>query len=237
MIVIYRKNIREMIYKMDLNLFTLLGEIVVMMLFILAILIVITLILGIHLIKTKKLLFPGVLLFALNLTYPIIKNIFKWLQLNDLLIDEISIDLRNRINRDNFKELEAKDIIMVLPHCLRATDCPAKLNESGINCIKCGNCCIGTIKSICDKKGIDMYIVPGSTFIKNVVKKRPFKGVIGVACPVDLNLAMMSLDNFCPQGVYLLRDGCINTIVNVDEVVELINVTLPKTDYKAEDFN
>lgn len=222
---------------MDLNLFTLLGEIVTLFLVILAILICITLILGIHLIKTKKLLFPGVLLFALNLTYPIIKKIFQWLQLNDLLIDQISIDLRNRVNRDKFRQLEAKDVIMVLPHCLRATNCPAKLNESGINCVNCGECCIGTIKSISDEKGIDMYIVPGSTFIKNVAKKRPFKGVIGVACPVDLNRAMMSLDDFCPQGVYLLNDGCINTLVNVDEVVDLINVTLPKTDYKAQDFN
>ena len=74
-------------------------------------------------------------------------------------------------------------------------------------------------------------------FIKNVIKKRPFKGVIGVACPLDLNLAMMSLENYCPQGVYLLRDGCINTIVNVDEVIDLINVTQPETEYKAEDFN
>ncbi len=221
---------------MDLNLFTLLGEIVAILLVILAVLICITLILGIHLIKTKKLIFPGILLFALNLTYPVIKKIFQWFQLNDLLIDEISIDLRNRINRDKFKQLEAKDVIMVLPHCLRSTDCPAKLNESGIACVKCGKCCIGTIKSVSDKKGIDVYIVPGSTFIKNVVKKRPFKGVIGVACPVDLNLAMMSLDKFCPQGVYLLKDGCINTIVDVDEVIELINVTNPKTDYKAEDF-
>jgi len=221
---------------MDLNLFTLLGEIVVILLIILAILTCITLILGIYLIKNKKLIFPGLLLFALNLTYPLIKKISKWFQLNELLIDEISIDLRNRINKDKFQSLDAKDVIMVLPHCLRATNCPAKLGESGLECVNCGNCCIGTIKSASEKKGIDMYIVPGSTFIKNVIKKRSFKGVIGVACPLDLNIAMMSLENYCPQGVYLLRDGCINTIVNVDEVIDLINATQPVTEYKAEDF-
>lgn len=222
---------------MDLNLFTLLGEIVVILLIILLILIAITLILGVYLIKNKKLIFPGLLLFALNLTYPVIKKILKWFQLNELLIDEISIDLINRINRDKFRTLNAKDVIMVLPHCLRAPNCPAKLGESGLECVNCGNCSIGIIKTVSDKKGIDMYIVPGSTFIKNVIKKRPFKGVIGVACPLDLNLAMMSLENYCPQGVYLLKDGCINTIVNVDEVIDLINVTQPETEYKAEDFN
>ena len=71
---------------MDLNLFTLLGEIVVILLIILLILIAITLILGVYLIKNKKLIFPGLLLFALNLTYPVIKKILKWFQLNELLI-------------------------------------------------------------------------------------------------------------------------------------------------------
>jgi hypothetical protein len=222
---------------MDLNFFTILGEITVIILIILAILICITLILGVYLVKNKKLIFPSLLLFTLNLTYPTIKQLFKWFQLNEILIDEISIDLRNRINHEKFKKLDAKDVIMVLPHCLRAPNCPAKLGESGLECISCGNCSIGIIKKFSDKKGIDMYIVPGSTFIKNVIKKRPFKGVIGVACPVDLNLAMMSLDYYCPQGVYLLKDGCINTIVDVNEVIDLINITQPTTTYKLEDFS
>ncbi len=221
---------------MDFNFFTLLGQVVFILLVILLILIGITLILGAYMIKNQKLLFPGLLLFTLNLSYPFIKKLSTWFQLNDLIIDQISIDLRNRINRDAFKKLDAKDVIMVLPHCLRATNCPAKLGESGLECVECGNCSIGIIKAISDKKGVDMYIVPGSTFIKNVIKKRPFKGVIGVACPIDLNLAMMSLEKFCPQGVYLLRDGCINTLVDVDDVVHLINVTQPTTEYKKEDF-
>ncbi|MBE6487123.1 MAG: DUF116 domain-containing protein [Methanosphaera stadtmanae] len=221
---------------MNMDFFTILGQITAIVLVILIALIVITLILGLYFKKKKKLLFPGLLLFTLNLTYPLIKKLFKLFQLNDLLIDAISIDLRNRINHDNFIKLDARDVIMVLPHCLRAPDCPAKLGESGLECICCGNCSIGIIYSISQRKAIDMYIVPGSTFIKNVLRKRSFKGVIGVACPVDLNLAMMSLDDFCVQGVYLLRDGCINTLVDVDEVIELINSTKPYTDYKKEDF-
>ncbi len=221
---------------MDLNIFTLLGEIVVVLIIVLAILIFITLILGLYLIKNKKLIFPGLLLFTLNLTYPTIKKLCKILDLNDTTIDQISIDLRNRLNKEKFKSIDAEDVIIVLPHCLRATDCPAKLGESGLECVGCGKCSINIIKSISEKKNIDMYIVPGSTFIKNVIKKRPFKAVIGVACPIDLNLAMMSLDKYCPQGVYLLKDGCINTIVDVDNVIELINNTQPHTDYKKEDF-
>ena len=219
---------------MNIDFFTILGQITAILLIILFILIIITLILGLYLIKNKKLIFPGLLLFTLNLTYPILKKLFKIFQLNDLLVDTMSIDLRNRLNHDKFIELYAKDVIMVLPHCLRAPNCPAILGESGLECVSCGKCSIGIIKEISQKKGIDMYIVPGSTFIKNVLKKRSFKGVIGVACPVDLNLAMMSLDNYCVQGVYLLKDGCINTIVDVDEVIELINST-KDSEYINED--
>ncbi len=220
----------------NLNIYALLGELVVILLIILLILISITLILGFYLIRRNKLIFPNLLLFTLNLTYPTIKRLLQLLHLNDLMIDQIGIDLRNNVNRKKFGKLNATDVIMVLPHCLRATNCPAVLGESGIECVCCGKCSIGTIKNISDKKGLDVYIVPGSTFIKNVVKKRPFKGVIGVACPVDLNLAMTSLNSFNPQGVYLLKDGCINTLVDVDEVIELVNQTQPTTNYKKEDY-
>lgn len=221
---------------MDINIFTILGQIVVAILVVLLILIIITLILGLYLIKSKKLLFPRLLIFTLNITYPTIKYFLDILQLDDLMIDRISIDLRNKLNKDDFKKLDAHDVIMVLPHCLRANNCPAVLGPSGLECVKCGNCCIGTIKHFGDLKGINIYIVPGSTFIKNVLKKRPFKGVIGVACPIDLNKSMTALSNFTVQGVYLLKDGCINTMVNVDEVIDLINQTQPHTEYNVDDF-
>lgn len=221
---------------MDVNFYAIIGQLIVLLLITLAILILITLILGVYLIRNKKLVFPSLLLFALNITYPTIKKLLIFLQLNDLIIDQISIDLRNKINNSAFKKLKATDVIMVLPHCLRAMNCPAVLGTSGIECVCCGKCCIGLIKKISNEKGIDVYIVPGSTFIKNVIKKRPFKGVIGVACPVDLNLAMTSLEKFIPQGVYLLNDGCINTLVNVDDIIDLINQTLPNTNYKKEDY-
>lgn len=221
---------------MNLNIYTTIGQIVVILIIILVILCIITIILGLYLLKKDKLIFPKLLLFTLNLTYPILKSISRFLQLDDLMIDRISIDLRNRINKSAFENTNAEDVIIVLPHCLRDMTCPALLGKSGLECVKCGKCSIGKIKNISDKKNIDLYIVPGSSFIKNIVKQRKFKAVIGVACPVDLNLAMTSLHEFTPQGVYLLTDGCINTTVNVEEVIDLINKTLPTTNYSMDGF-
>ncbi len=205
------------------GIFTFIGEIVLLIAIILVILMVITLVLGYVLVKDNKLIFPSILLFTLNLSYGLLKRITKIFGLNDTIIDQISIDLRNRMNKEKFKKLAPEDIIIVMPHCLRAPDCSAKLGESGLECIECGRCEIGQVKTLAKEKGIDVYVVPGSTFIKNVVQQREFKGVIGVACHQDLNLAMMGLSDHITQGVYLLKDGCINTEVNVDEIIDLIN--------------
>lgn len=221
---------------MDINIFTLIGEILVIGIVIIALLVVITLILGNNLLKTKKLIMPRLLLFTLDLTYPIIKRLLKVLSSDDLLIDRISIDLRNRMNRKAFSELDAKDVVIILPHCLRAQKCPAILGNSGLECVECGKCSIGLFKAVCDKKGIDLFIVPGSTFIKQVIKKRPIKGAIGVACPIDLNNMMTSLSQFVTQGATLLKDGCINTIVDEDDVIDILNIPKPVTYYTKEDF-
>lgn len=222
---------------MDMNIFTLVGEIVVVGVVIILILIAISLILGVYQLENKKLVFPRVLLFAINLTYPTTKRMLKLLNMDELLIDKISIDLRNRLHHNDFKELDAKDVILILPHCLRAQKCPAVLGNSGLGCVKCGKCSIGTFKKMCDKKEIGMYVVPGSTFIKQVMKQRPFKAAIGVACPIDLNNMMTSLAPLTTQGAVLLKDGCINTMVNEDDVIDLLNIPKPVTHYTKDEID
>ena len=208
---------------MDFNIFTLVGEIIVLIAIILIFLISITFILGNYTLNNDKLMFPQLLLLALNLTYQPTKNIMKFFKCDELFVDRVSIN--------------AKDLIVILPHCLRAKNCPAKLGSSGLSCIKCGKCSVGIFEEICERKGIGIYIVPGSTFIKRVIKQRPFKGVICVACPVDLNQALMFLSNYITQGVYLLNDGCINTRVNENEVIYLLNTVKPTTNYTPEIVN
>lgn len=222
---------------MDFNIFTLVGEIIVLIAIILIFLISITFILGNYTLNNDKLMFPKLLLLALNLTYQPTKNIMKFFKCDELFVDRVSITLRNRLNINSFKKLNAKDLIVILPHCLRAKNCPAKLGSSGLSCIKCGKCSVGIFEEICERKGIGIYIVPGSTFIKRVIKQRPFKGVICVACPVDLNQALMFLSNYITQGVYLLNDGCINTRVNENEVIYLLNTVKPTTNYTPEIVN
>ena len=200
-----------------------LGQLVVIVAFIIIVLFILVLILGYILIRKNEIRFPGFLLFIVDLLYSPFKSISHVLKLDDHLIDEIAIKVRDDINKERFKKIPADKTLIFLPHCLRHKDCPATLQKEGLNCTECGLCSIGVIKKKSEKMGYKLYIVPGSSFVKKIVMENKFKAVVGVACHEDLNQMMMLLSDFCPQGVLLEKTGCFETKVNVKKVFEKLD--------------
>ncbi len=208
----------------DFNfLYTLLGQLVIIIAVLIIILFIIYLTIGKLLIKKGIVIFPKFILFITDLLYSPFKSIAKLLKLDDNLIDSISIQTRNDINKKKFKKIPADKTLIFLPHCLRHKDCPATLQKEGVKCTCCGLCSIGVIKKKAEPMGYKTYIVPGSSFVKKIVMENKFKAVIGVACHEDLNQMMMLLSDFCPQGVLLKKTGCFETRVDVGEVLKIIN--------------
>lgn len=208
----------------DFNfLYTLLGQLVIIIAVLIIILFIIYLTIGKLLIKKGIVIFPKFILFITDLLYSPFKSIAKLLKLEDNLIDSISIQTRNDINKKKFKKIPADKTLIFLPHCLRHKDCPATLQKEGVKCTCCGLCSIGVIKKKAEPMGYKTYIVPGSSFVKKIVMENKFKAVIGIACHEDLNQMMMLLSDFCPQGVLLKKTGCFETRVDVGEVLKIIN--------------
>ena len=202
--------------------FQLIGEGLVLLIFLLIIILIIGLILGIILVRRNKLLFPSLIIFIVNVFYSPLKSFVNLLGLDDGLVDNIGIEVRNKVNKSRFDQIAPEDKIIVLPHCLRSAKCEASLKETGIKCTYCGKCAIGIIKEKAEPMGYKVFIVPGSSFVKKIVQQNRFKGVVGVACHVDLNQTMMALSNFYPQGVLLSTSGCFETKVDVSQVLETI---------------
>lgn len=208
----------------DFNLFyTFLGQLIVILAILIVILFIIALVFGRMFLKRGIVIFPKFILFIIDTLYSPFKSIARILKLDDDLIDNMSIQIRDDINKKKFKEIPAEKTLIFLPHCLRHRNCPATLQKDGVNCTCCGLCSIGVIKKKAEPKGYKTYIVPGSSFVKKIVMENKFKAVIGVACHEDLNQMMMLLSDFCPQGVLLEKTGCYETTVNVSEVLKIIN--------------
>lgn len=203
--------------------YTFLGELVVSIAVLIVILFIAVLILGVFFARKNEIKFPRFILFVLDLLYSPFKAIANLLNLDEHLIDDISIRVRDEINKEKFRQIPAEKTLIFLPHCLRHKDCPATLQKEGLNCTECGLCSIGVIKKKSEPLGYKLYIVPGSSFVKKIVKENKFKAVIGVACHEDLSQMMMLLSDFCPQGVLLEKTGCFETKVNVKKVFEKID--------------
>jgi hypothetical protein len=207
------------------------GQIVFIAAILLLCLLSMTLILGRMLIEKDRLIFPKVLLFTIDVFYGLFKKFSENLGVDAKIVDQIGVEVRNKVNEKIFGKIKPEDTILVLPHCLRHIDCDATLESSGIICKNCNRCVIGVLKAKGEDMGYKVFIIPGSTFLKKIVEKNKFKAVLGVACYQDLNLAMMKLSRFSCQGVPLLRDGCINTKVDSRAVMEKMGITL-KTSQK-----
>ena len=204
------------------TLFQIFGQILVVIVIVLFVLLILALILGRTLIKKNILIFPRLIIFVLDVFYSPLKKLAKSLGFDESMVDHIGVEVRNKVNENKFNVIEPKDKIIVFPHCLRNPKCEAILDETGLVCNCCGKCAIGIIKPKAEKIGYRVFVIPGSTFVKKIVKNNKFKSVLGVACYEDLNLTMMKLAEFNPQGVLLSRTGCFKTKVDVKTVLEKI---------------
>ena len=75
-------------------------------------------------------------------------------------------------------------------------------------------------------KGI--FILPGGSIAKKILLELKPKASIGVACFKELVMGSFLCEKIgvIGQGVALIRDGCINTIVDMKVLKETLNVCL-----------
>lgn len=207
--------------------YQILGQLVFIVGLFLLVLLSTTLILGRMQIKENRLIFPRLLLFTVDVFYGLFKKFSEQVGVDGKIVDQIGVEVRNKVNEKLFSKIKPKDKILVLPHCLRHAKCQANLETSGIICKNCNKCVIGVLKNKGEEMGYKVYIIPGSQFLKKIVEQNKFKAILGVACYQDLNLCMMNLSNYPVQGVPLLRDGCVNTKVDSRAVLEKMGAILP----------
>ena len=139
---------------------------------------------------------------------------------NDLTV--FFIKLRNKMNREAFARTPVEERAIFLPQCLRSMKCPAKLGPEGLTCVDCGRCEISEEKKHLEEMGYKVFIAPGSTVIKRMMKKYRFKAVLGVGCLMEIREGLEMMDSYgVPSlGVVQLRDGCVETAVNWDTVMK-----------------
>lgn len=211
------------------SLFILIGKIVVLGAFILLMLAVLGSLLIAYSFKTERFIFPKFMLFSITVLETIVKALFRLVGVDDNIVDDVGIALKNKISMKKFRETSINKRLIFLPQCLRAADCPSKLSPEGMKCIDCGHCEVGPAVKSAENLGYKVFIVPGSSFIKRLVRKHKPNAILGVGCITEIKagLEMCEKLNLFGVGLVLDKAGCVSTVLNWDNFYEFIEFDEP----------
>jgi hypothetical protein len=140
------------------------------------------------------------------------------------------IQKMNQDNHDEFQKTPPEERIVFVPQCLRESDCKAPLGEYGYICQHCNpDCQVNQIAKAAQKlryKGV--YILPGGSMAQKIIDFSKPHAILGIACEKEALLGGLLLKKLgiIGRGIVLFRDGCVNTLVKVADVLKILGVNL-----------
>jgi len=145
-----------------------------------------------------------------------------------LLEDLIDIQARNLLERERF--VKTRKRALLLPHCSRKymdSRCKAVFdpNIPSYICAHCSSdCLINKAVSLAEKKGYDVYILPGGSCVPEILQTRHYEGVVGVASGEETKLGGRTLKciDVVGQAVPLIKNGCANTFFNIETLLNIL---------------
>jgi uncharacterized protein len=198
------------------SLMYLIGEITVIVILGALVISFILVIISLYSIRQKKLFFPKLIKSGLVFLEGVMKAMFRLLGLEDREMLSFFIKLHNSMNSPEFTRIAVTERAIFMPQCLRSSQCPAHLTPEGLKCRNCGQCTVGEARVLLERLGYRIFIVPGSSFIKRMVKKYRPKAIIGVGCLAEVKEGIDMADKMglVVMGIVTLKEGCVETIVN-----------------------
>lgn len=211
------------------SVFLLIGVLAVLAAIVVLVVALILLVLTLLSIRSGRLYFPNLLRPGLTALEGVMRALFKAVGLEDQEMLGFFVTLGNTMNAQAFAEVPVGERAIFLPQCLRNARCPADLTPEGLRCKRCGQCTVGEAIGVLEALGYRVFIVPGSSFIKRMVKKYRPRALIGVGCLAEVKegLEMAERLGLIGMGVVSLKDGCVETLVDWNTVYEVALLGLP----------
>ncbi len=155
------------------------------------------------------------------------RDILAELQLSEGYLGWTMVILSSEFWRDQVAAVPPERRLLLLPHCLKhAEGCPADYDQFGLDCEKCGACCIADFRTTAEEMGYKVLVAEGSPIVMKIIVSGHVDAIVGVAC---LNVLEKAIDKVLLAGVPcmavpLLSSDCRDTSVDEDWVQEMIHV-------------
>jgi len=175
----------------------------------------------------------SVLIFARTMVKNLVRFIcyIGWLahmDTND--IRAFYIHINNSLLKTHPKKYLAKDILVLLPHCIQNSDCSFRVTVNPSNCMKCGKCSIGSVLEATKNRGVETYILTGGTAARQKILSKKPKIVLAVACEMDLFRGIMDISKIPVIGFINIRPNgpCYNTDLDVNDLITTLDSLIKK---------
>jgi hypothetical protein len=217
-------------YQMWAQAVTALGEVTILLL-LLSLLVVFSVACVVFLsIKHGRFYFPRLVRAGFAFMEDVVRSVCRMMGLRDRDLTIFFIRLHNKMSENDFSKIAIEDRAIFLPHCLRSSKCPADLSPEGLSCKHCGRCDLDRSIDELEKMGYKVFIVPGSTFIGRMVQKYWPRAIIGVGCLRETKEGLEFADKLglIAMGVVNLTDGCVETLADWPELMNVASLRAPK---------
>lgn len=207
------------------QLFYLVGKVVLMLAILVLALSILGALLVMYSFKTGHFFAARFMLISISLLESVIKALFWFVRADDAIVDDVGVRLRNYINRKKFLRIPRSERFIFMPQCVRSTECPAKLTPEGIRCVSCGRCGVGEARRFAEGLGYKFFVVPGSSFIKRIIRNYRPKAIVGVGCQMEIKegLDLCHSHDIPAIGVPLSQAGCVSTTLDWDKFYDTIS--------------
>lgn len=153
------------------------------------------------------------------------------LNLSDAIVliqDLIDVQAVNLTERKKF--LQTKKRALLLPHCSRKymdSRCKAAFDPEipSYKCAHCSqDCLVNKADCLAKKKGYDVYVLPGGSCVPKILNASHYEGIVGVACGEEIKMseAILGASDVVAQAIPLIKNGCANTVFNMDTLVKTL---------------
>lgn len=139
---------------------------------------------------------------------------------------------------DYLARIDPSKRILLLPHCLRqSATCTARYNGQGLQCAGCNpECSINRLRTAAVNLGYKgVCVAPGGRLAVNFVREKQPEAVVAVACQKELDEGVHGVRELTGLEVKplivivpLLKDGCVDTIVDTEKALKVIESGCPE---------
>jgi len=134
---------------------------------------------------------------------------------------------------EQLSKIDPSQRILLLPHCLRRTEtCQGKYSKQGLECCDCNpDCPVNRLRKAAIRFGYKgVCIAPGGQLAVQFVRDNSPQGIVAVACHKELEEGVHGVrelgDVDGPEipivVVPLIKDGCVDTEVDLEQALEMI---------------